>query len=61
MFSDSKIEGFGDVLVPSWFEWRGKIGYSEEEDLDWKAKKDNVGSLFYCQLSIVSLIICERV
>jgi len=42
VLSNSKIEGFGDVLIPSWFEWRGKIGYDEEEDLDWKVKKDNV-------------------
>ncbi|GAA5888682.1 hypothetical protein JCM5296_000064 [Sporobolomyces johnsonii] len=42
VFSNSKIEGFADVLVPSWFHWYGKMPYHEEADIEWKGKTNQL-------------------
>ncbi|GAA5874498.1 hypothetical protein JCM8547_007378 [Rhodosporidiobolus lusitaniae] len=38
VMSNSKIEGFGDVLVPVWYSWFGEQEYREEEDTEWGGK-----------------------
>ncbi|GAA5825479.1 hypothetical protein JCM11251_007003 [Rhodosporidiobolus azoricus] len=38
VFSNSKIEGFNDILIPPWYHWFQKMPYMEEEDVEWKGK-----------------------
>lgn len=42
VFSNSKIEGFNDILVPPWYVWGGHMPYHSEEDVEWAEKADNV-------------------
>lgn len=42
VFSCSKLEGYADILVPAWFYWFGLVEYDEGEDVEWKAKTDQV-------------------
>ncbi|GAA6033825.1 hypothetical protein JCM8097_000360 [Rhodosporidiobolus ruineniae] len=42
VFSNSKIEGFNDILVPPWYWWDQKMPYREEEDVEWKGKANQM-------------------
>ncbi|KAK0260545.1 hypothetical protein B0A54_17504 [Friedmanniomyces endolithicus] len=38
IFSQSKMSSFQDILYPSPWYWYGKVPYSGNQDMDWKAK-----------------------
>ncbi|KAK1087051.1 hypothetical protein LTR48_002966 [Friedmanniomyces endolithicus] len=38
IFSQSKMSSFQDILYPSPWYWYGKVSYSSNQDMDWKAK-----------------------
>ncbi|KAI5479952.1 capsular associated protein, glycosyltransferase family 90 protein [Pseudohyphozyma bogoriensis] len=42
VFSNSKLEGYNDILIPTWWNWDGKTVFKESEDVAWKAKADNL-------------------
>lgn len=42
IFSCSKLTGFNDILVPAWFYWFNHVPYEAEQDVEWKAKTDQV-------------------
>ncbi|GAA5893905.1 hypothetical protein JCM6882_003124 [Rhodosporidiobolus microsporus] len=42
VFSNSKVEGFNDILVPPWYHWFEKMPYREEEDVEWKGKANQL-------------------
>ncbi|GAA5977769.1 hypothetical protein JCM10908_005088 [Rhodotorula pacifica] len=42
IFSNSKIEGFNDILVPTWYHWYRKMPYRSEQDVEWKGKANQM-------------------
>ncbi|GAA6014398.1 hypothetical protein JCM10207_005447 [Rhodosporidiobolus poonsookiae] len=38
VFSNSKIEGFNDILIPTWYWWTQKMPYRDNEDIEWHGK-----------------------
>lgn len=42
VFSNSKLLGFNDILIPAWYYWDRHLNYIENEDLDFKAKTAKV-------------------
>lgn len=42
IFSNSKIFGYNDILIPAWYYWYEKTPYVEADDIEWKAKSDTV-------------------
>lgn len=45
VFSNSKLEGFNDVLVPAWYEWYDRMPYDDAKDVEWKGKANQVRRL----------------
>lgn len=48
MFGNSRIGGFDDILVPSWWYWFRVSPF--EDVVKWEEKKDNV-SVAFCRSS----------
>jgi hypothetical protein len=44
VFGNSKIKGFIDILIPSWWYWFQVSPYDPSEDMEWSSKSDNVGA-----------------
>ncbi|GAA6058351.1 hypothetical protein JCM3770_005848 [Rhodotorula araucariae] len=42
IFSNSKIEGFNDILIPTWYQWFDKMPYDESHDVEWKGKANQM-------------------
>ncbi|BGP50176.1 hypothetical protein JCM10450v2_006087 [Rhodotorula kratochvilovae] len=42
VFSNSKLEGFNDILIPTWYQWFDKMPYEEERDVEWKGKANQM-------------------
>ncbi|BGP01873.1 capsular associated protein, glycosyltransferase family 90 protein [Rhodotorula toruloides] len=42
VFSNSKLEGFNDILVPTWYHWYQEMPYREHEDVEWKGKANQL-------------------
>ncbi|GJN92931.1 hypothetical protein Rhopal_005974-T1 [Rhodotorula paludigena] len=42
VFSNSKIDGFADILVPAWYQWLDKMPYEEGKDVEWKGKANQL-------------------
>lgn len=42
VFSNSKLPGFNDILIPSWFYYDNHVPYHAEEDPMWENKTDKV-------------------
>lgn len=48
VFSNSKVGGFDDVLVPSWWYWVDQSPYRPQDDVAWEKKHDNVRCKLFC-------------
>lgn len=42
VFSNSKIDGFNDMLIPTWYHWYRKMPYRSQQDVEWKGKANQV-------------------
>ncbi|GAA5846171.1 hypothetical protein JCM9279_005846 [Rhodotorula babjevae] len=42
VFSNSKLDGFNDVLVPAWYTWYDRMPYDEAKDVEWKGKANQL-------------------
>ncbi|GAA5906454.1 hypothetical protein JCM8208_004665 [Rhodotorula glutinis] len=42
VFSNSKLDGFGDMLVPAWYTWYDRMPYDEDKDVAWKGKANHL-------------------
>lgn len=42
IFGNSKIGGFDDILIPSWWYWFQVSQYQASSDVDWEQKSDKV-------------------
>ncbi|KPV71643.1 glycosyltransferase family 90 protein [Rhodotorula graminis WP1] len=42
VFSNSKLAGFADVLVPAWYTWYDRMPYDEAKDVEWKGKANQL-------------------
>ena len=42
VFSNSKIDGFNDILIPTWYHWYRKMPYRSQQDVEWKGKANQV-------------------
>ncbi|KAM0746607.1 hypothetical protein T439DRAFT_329713 [Meredithblackwellia eburnea MCA 4105] len=42
VFSNSKLHGYNDILIPAWFYWDDHLNYFEDEDTDFKRKANKV-------------------
>ena len=42
VFGNSKIAGFNDIIIPTWYYWYGDRRYEDIDDPQWKDKADNV-------------------
>ncbi|GAA5864865.1 hypothetical protein JCM3774_004254 [Rhodotorula dairenensis] len=42
VFSNSKIDGFNDILIPTWYHWYRKMPYRSQQDVEWKGKANQM-------------------